>query len=98
MLAWLGPLPARAEILGTVTFVDNRCQGATLAFATADDGGTLSPLATVQRRPGEDGRFQVAAAPDRGRLVMSLLDYAEDVSIDFCLLKVDPLVVRPMPR
>jgi hypothetical protein len=98
VLAWLGPPPGRAEILGTVTFVDSRCQGATLAFATADDGGTPSPLASVRRRPGEDGRFQVAVAPDSGRLVMSLLDYAEGVSIDFCLLKVDPLVVRPMPR
>jgi hypothetical protein len=98
VLAWLGPLPGRVEILGRVSFVDNRCQGATLAFAAADDSGALTPLATVQRRPGEDGRFQVAVAPDRGRLVMSLLDYAEGVSIDFCLLKADPLVVRPMAR
>jgi hypothetical protein len=57
----------------------------------------ISPLATVQRRPGEDGRFQVAIAPGPGRLVISLLDLAEGVSIDHCLLKIDPLVVRPAP-
>jgi hypothetical protein len=98
VVAWLGPPPGPAEILGTVTFVDGRCQGATLAFATADEEGRLSPLAAVQRRPGQDGHFQVAVTPEKGRLVISLLDYAEGASIDFCLLIVDPLVLRPMPR
>jgi hypothetical protein len=98
VVAWLGPPPGPAEILGTVTFVDGRCRGATLAFATADEEGRLSPLAAIQRRPGEDGHFQVAVTPEKGRLVISLLDYAEGVSIDFCLLIVDPLTVRPMPR
>jgi hypothetical protein len=97
VLAWLGPPLRRADILGTLTFVDDRCPGVTVAFATADAAGVLSPLATVQRRPGEDGHFQVALAPGPGRLVISLLDLAEGASIDHCLLKIDPLVVRPAP-
>jgi hypothetical protein len=98
VLAWLGPKTEQAEILGTVTFVDQRCLGATLAFATADAGGMLTPLATIQRRPGEDGRFRLPLAAGAGRLVISLLDYAEGASIDYCLLTVDPLVLRPAPH
>ena len=97
VLAWLGPPLSRAEILGRVTFVDERCPGATVDFATADTAGVLSPLASVPRRPGQDGRFQVTVTPGPGRLVISLLDLAEGISIDHCLLKIDPLVVRAAP-
>jgi hypothetical protein len=97
VLAWLGRPLSRAEILGRITFVDARCPGATVAFATADTAGVLSPLASVARRPGEDGQFQVTLAPGPGRLVIRLLDLAEGTSIDHCLLKIDPLVVRAAP-
>jgi hypothetical protein len=98
MLAWLGARTDPAEVSGTVTFIDDRCPGATLALATAAPDGTLSPLATVRRRPGEGGSFRAVVSPGGGRLVISLLDYAEGVSIDHCLLKVDPLIVRPTPH
>jgi hypothetical protein len=95
VLAWNGPSLRHAEVRGTVAFVDRRCPGATLELATAQEDGTVHPLARVRRRPDEDGRFQVEVAPERGRLVIRLLDYEPGGSIDYCLLTVDPLVVRP---
>jgi hypothetical protein len=76
-------------------FVDRRCQGATLAFSTIPPGGQLSQLAEVRRKPGEDGHFHVALSLQPGEpLFLNLLDYTEGTSIDYCLLKIDPLVTR----
>jgi hypothetical protein len=96
VLAYVGPRLREAEFDGTVRFIDARCPGATLDFFTVDDEGRLDGLATVRRRPGDDGRFQVRVAPgERGRLALSLLDYGDGASIDHCLLEVDPLIGKP---
>ncbi|HVO10221.1 MAG TPA: hypothetical protein VMX54_05645 [Vicinamibacteria bacterium] len=87
----------RAEVLGSVRFVDGRCRGATLAFSSLDSGGSWQTLAEVHRRPGEDGGFRaVVETHGIDRLFLRLLSYSEGSSIDYCLLRVDPLVLRPL--
>jgi hypothetical protein len=98
ILAYLGPETGAIEVQGTVTFLDGRCAGATLALGAADAEGRVHPLADVRKRPGEDGRFDVTITPPAGqRVVLSLLDHGQDASIDYCLLQLDALVARPGP-
>jgi uncharacterized membrane protein len=99
VLAYIGAKPPKMETAGTVHFVDPRCQGATLEFSMLDAAGRLHRVTDVQRRPGEDGRFAVGVGSnDAGTLVLRLLDYAPDVSIDYCLLDINPLETRaPQP-
>ena len=85
---------APVSIEGTVRFADERCQGATLSFWAMEPGGAPRLLQEVSRRPEDDGRVRVRVAPRRGeRLFLSLLEYAQGASIDFCLLTIDPLVI-----
>jgi len=84
------------EVRGSVTFVDSRCRGATLAFSRLGSTGWQT-LAEVRRRPGVGGPFR-AVLETRGadRLFLRLLEYQDRASIDYCLLKVDSLVLRPL--
>ncbi len=86
------------EVSGRVRFVDGRCQGATLSFSRLDAEGRLAPVSEIRRRPAEDGAFEAMIPGASGRLVLSLLDYADGVSIDYCLMQIDPLVTRPADR
>ena len=96
VLAYLGREAGPIEVQGTVTFIDGRCKGATLAFGAADTSGEVHPLAEVRKRPGEDGRFDIRVTrPDGPRLVLSLLDHGDGASIDYCLLRIDRLLARP---
>ena len=96
VLAYLGPETGPIEVRGTVTFLDGRCAGATLVLGAADTLGQVHPLADVRKRPGEDGRFDVTVSRRDGeRLLLSLLDHGSGASIDYCLLRLDPLVAGP---
>jgi hypothetical protein len=94
-LVTVDPPPDRAQIAGAIAFVDRRCAGATLDFQVEGPDGETSTLAEVRRQPRDDGTFEVALET-RGapRLFLSLLDYSRSSSIDYCLLTVDPLVIR----
>jgi hypothetical protein len=96
VLAYLGREAGPIQVQGAVTFIDERCKGATLALGAADTSGEVRPLAEVRKRPGEGGRFDIRVTrPDGPRLVLSLLDHGDGASIDYCLLRIDPLVARP---
>jgi hypothetical protein len=80
---------------GTIRFEDARCPGATLRFWAMEDGGARRLLEDVRRRPEDDGRFRVPLAPRPGeRLFLSLIEYAEGAPTNFCLLTIDPFVLR----
>jgi len=98
-LAYIGARPPAMAATGTVHFVDARCQGATLAFSILDATGRFDPVAEVRRKPGQDGRFAVPVRSSHdGTLVLRLLDYAQDVSIDYCLLDINPLETHASQR
>lgn len=94
--ATLDPPAQRSEVMGTVAFADSRCVGATLEFRVAGPDGELTSLGEVRRRPKDDGAFDVELdTQGASRLFLSLFDYSSGSSIDYCLLTLDPLVIRP---
>lgn len=97
-LATLDPPPRIAEIAGYVEFFDRRCAGVSVVVSDQDPRGDLRPLAESRRRPGDDGSFRVEVEAGGERLFLSLLDYSEDSSIDYCLLALDPLTIHEAPR
>ncbi len=92
----LDPPDGPVSIRGTVRFTDERCRGATLRFWTGQADAPPTSVREVGLVPGDDGRFEVrvAAAPAGGRLFLGLVEHAPGESIDFCLLRIDPLVLE----
>ncbi len=65
----------------------------------ADTSSRQMPIARVQFRPREDRSFATPLdITGQGPLLLSLLGYEPDVSIDYCLLIVDPLRLRSRVR
>jgi hypothetical protein len=96
-LAALVPLSDEMSVRGLVEFTDSRCSGATLAFATLGNDGAILPLSETRRLPGEDGHFEIRLRTHgAAHLLLSLLSYADGLSIYHCLLKVDSLSLRPV--
>ncbi len=94
--ATVDPPAPRSEVTGRVAFADGRCAGASLVFQVAGPGGELTTLGEVRRRPKDDGAFDVDLdTQGASRLFLSILDYSSGSSIDYCLLTLDPLVIRP---
>ena len=89
--------PAVVQVSGAVDFVDARCPGTTLTFSGEKTGSAPWLLAEVQRRPGEDGHFQLRLdSKGADRLLLNLLNYTEYALFDHCLLRVH-LVLQPDP-
>jgi hypothetical protein len=95
-LAALGPLPEQTEVSGTIEFTDARCQGVTLWLETLRGDGQVERLVQVRRRPGEDGHFALRLdTREMDPLMLSLSEYTSPRNIEYCLLKLDPLILRP---
>jgi hypothetical protein len=93
-LAYLGGEEG-LEVSGRIRFVDGRCQGATLSFSRLDRARDRpTPVAEITRRPRDSDAFELLIPRGSGRLLLSLLDYADGVSIDYCLMQIDPLLTR----
>jgi hypothetical protein len=87
--------PLEARVSGAFEFTNERCPGAAAVFASLAADGTVRDLQEVVRRPGEPGAFEASfAVPPGERLLLRLSAPAGQTSVDYCLLRVDRLVLR----
>lgn len=83
---YLGGLPERGVLSGSVSFLDKRCAGATLRLSrvTADD--QVSDIAAIQLHPDGPADFSVAfAKQDAANLLLT---------VSSCSLEIDHLSLR----
>jgi hypothetical protein len=91
---YIGTLGRSPLVEGSLRFVDGRCAGAELTFSLRRPGGEVVSAGSVYRRPQEEPAFSVPLErADPSELFLHLTN-REGESIDYCLLEIDPLVVR----
>lgn len=68
---YLGSLPERSALSGTIHFEDSRCPGVDLRLAVSDGRGRATEIAAEGRRPGDAATF-TAALPQTGAAFLLL--------------------------
>ncbi len=96
-ILYLGILPEKVKVTGTLGFYDDRCSGARLKFAMVNPPSTIVDTAEISRRhSGAADGFAFSFETRRGSdLLLRLTANTENDSLDYCSLKIEHLRISP---